>query len=381
MKHLRTLALALLVLASGAVGAMLAQPLIAAAAPTNTAAYGNPARLNATPHTRDVARTADDLGIVGMCLFDNTPVSVGDGDANDLRCADATGALAIGTLSGTPLDVNVIEHVGTAGNVNGGNRDAGTQTVTLADDDPAVTDLAAIEVTQDALVVDLAAIEVLQTSIEGDTTSIQTAVEIMDDWDETNRAAVNLVAGQVAVAGGTGVDAANVLRMSLATDIALPAGTNAIGKLAANTGVDIGDVDILSIAAGDNGIGNVDLELAGTAVSADAGAVDGGTVRVVGATASAGTTTAHDPDQTETVPEIAANANRLWVMCVNVGTEPSLIGVGDATGGTAGIPLGGGAAANDGTGGAVTLPTSEGLFIYDINGNGNADTTCVEIET
>jgi len=36
---------------------------------------------------------------------------------------------------------------------------------------------------------------------------------------------------------------------------ALPAGTNAIGKLAANTGVDIGDVDILSIAAGTNQIG------------------------------------------------------------------------------------------------------------------------------
>ena len=34
----------------------------------------------------------------------------------------------------------------------------------------------------------------------------------------------------------------------------LPAGTNAIGKLAANSGVDIGDVDILSIAAGNNRI-------------------------------------------------------------------------------------------------------------------------------
>ena len=40
---------------------------------------------------------------------------------------------------------------------------------------------------------------------------------------------------------------------------ALPAGTNAIGKLAANSGVDIGDVDVTSIAAGDNNIGNVDI--------------------------------------------------------------------------------------------------------------------------
>lgn len=38
---------------------------------------------------------------------------------------------------------------------------------------------------------------------------------------------------------------------------ALPAGSNAIGKLAANSGVDIGDVDVTSIAAGTNTIGKV----------------------------------------------------------------------------------------------------------------------------
>jgi len=41
--------------------------------------------------------------------------------------------------------------------------------------------------------------------------------------------------------------------------VSIGAGTNAIGKLAANSGVDIGDVDVLSIAAGDNNIGNVDV--------------------------------------------------------------------------------------------------------------------------
>jgi len=40
---------------------------------------------------------------------------------------------------------------------------------------------------------------------------------------------------------------------------ALPAGTNAIGKLAANSGVDIGDVDVTSIASGTNSIGNVGI--------------------------------------------------------------------------------------------------------------------------
>lgn len=41
---------------------------------------------------------------------------------------------------------------------------------------------------------------------------------------------------------------------------ALPAGTNAIGKLAANSGVDIGDVDVTSISAGSNLIGDVQLQ-------------------------------------------------------------------------------------------------------------------------
>lgn len=42
--------------------------------------------------------------------------------------------------------------------------------------------------------------------------------------------------------------------------VQLLAGTAAVGKLAANSGVDIGDVDVLSIAAGDNNIGNVDID-------------------------------------------------------------------------------------------------------------------------
>ena len=74
---------------------------------------------------------------------------------------------ATASSSGTTTKVDLIEVAGTATNVNGGNRDTGTQTTTLADDDPAV--------------VDLAAIEVLQTAIEGDTTAIQTAVELIDD--------------------------------------------------------------------------------------------------------------------------------------------------------------------------------------------------------
>lgn len=78
-------------------------------------------------------------------------------------------------------------------------------------------------------------------------TSIRDAVEIMDDWDESDRAKVNPVVGQAGVQGGSGAVSSNTQRVVLATDVALPAGTNAIGKLAPNSGVDIGDVDITSL--------------------------------------------------------------------------------------------------------------------------------------
>src|SRR3990167_4753969 len=102
---------------------------------------------------------------------------------------------------------------------------AGTPRMTLASDDPAVASLS-----------------------------------VLDDWDETNRAAVNLIAGQVAVAGGTGVDAANVPRVSLATNIGLPTGTNSIGQVTANAGTNLNTSALLTTTAHDAALG-----VAGTA--------------------------------------------------------------------------------------------------------------------
>lgn len=58
-----------------------------------------------------------------------------------------------------------------------------------------------------------------------------TALQIMDDWDEADRAKVNPIAGQVGVQGASGVVTALTQRVVLATDVALPAGTAAVGKL------------------------------------------------------------------------------------------------------------------------------------------------------
>ncbi len=80
-------------------------------------------------------------------------------------------------------------------------------------------------------------LEALLTTIDADTSrleAIQTAVQLLDNAISGSEMQVDVVA-------------------------ALPAGTNAIGKLGANSGVDIGDVDVTSISAGSNLIGDVGL--------------------------------------------------------------------------------------------------------------------------
>jgi hypothetical protein len=72
--------------------------------------------------------------------------------------------------------------------VNAGAADAGTQRTTLASDDPAVA---------------------LLGTIDTDTSNIA-------GWDETGRAAVNLVASQVGVAANRGDAGANTVRMAIA---------------------------------------------------------------------------------------------------------------------------------------------------------------------
>jgi hypothetical protein len=95
----------------------------------------------------------------------------------------------------------------------------------------------------------------------GSGTSIST-----DDVSGVHYQRVKLIDGTAdsttVIAAGNGT-AANSLRVTLANDstgiVSLTESTASIGKLAANSGVDIGDVDVASIAAGDNNIGNVDI--------------------------------------------------------------------------------------------------------------------------
>lgn len=62
-------------------------------------------------------------------------------------------------------------------------------------------------------------------------TAIAASASVLDDWDESDRAKVNLIAGQAGIAGGTGVDGATVPRFTLATNVGLPAGSAIIGQV------------------------------------------------------------------------------------------------------------------------------------------------------
>lgn len=92
-------------------------------------------------------------------------------------------------------------------------------------------------------------------------------VKIMDGTlNGTDKAAVSAAGIKVDLGADNDVTVTSgtITTVSSVTAIAnaLPAGTNAIGKLAANSGVDIGDVDVTSLpalAAGTNNIGDVDV--------------------------------------------------------------------------------------------------------------------------
>lgn len=117
----------------------------------------------------------------------------------------------------------------------------------------------------------------------------QTAsLSVIDDWDETDRCKVNLIVGQAGIAAGSGIDGVTVPRVTLATNVALPAGTN-----------NIGDVDVLTVPADPFGA-NADAASATGSISAklrfiaSTGIPITGTATVNYATPSSATSTAYE---------------------------------------------------------------------------------------
>lgn len=95
--------------------------------------------------------------------------------------------------------------------------------------------------------------ETLPVSLTSTTVTGTVAVTQSGTWDEVgiNDSGNSITVDYATTGSGT---ATGALRVELPTNgtgtVGLNAGTNAIGKLAANTGVDIGDVDVTSIVPG-----------------------------------------------------------------------------------------------------------------------------------
>lgn len=117
----------------------------------------------------------------GTCYFLRaaSSLSAGLGGAAGIRTVPASAVLYAHSAAGIPLVLHV-----------GAGTDANALRVVAASNSPDTTAL----------------------------TAIQTAVETLVDWDESDRAAVNLISGQAGVDGNTGSAAATTLRVVEADD-------------------------------------------------------------------------------------------------------------------------------------------------------------------
>lgn len=173
-------------------------------------------------------------GTPAQGVYESTPTSVTDGDLG-----------TVGITSGRRLKTSATIDAALPAGTNAIGKLAANSGIDIGDVDVTSSALptgASTSAKQDTMIGHLDGVEGLLTTIDADTGTVAGAVSGTEM--------------QVDVVG------------------ALPAGTNAIGKLAANSGVDIGDVDVASIAAGDNNIGNVDLASAIPAGTNNIGDVD-----------------------------------------------------------------------------------------------------------
>lgn len=79
----------------------------------------------------------------------------------------------------------------------------------------------------------------------GNLAAAAASLSVLDDWDETDRAKVNIIAGQVGVEGGAGASSALTQRVAIATDANTIQGsvTVASGSITADTELTTADLD------------------------------------------------------------------------------------------------------------------------------------------
>lgn len=200
---------------------------------------GDPASIGGgTQYTEDAAAAANPVGTAVSLVRQDTPAALVSADGDNVAQRGTNyGAAYTQIVSSTGAFVDTF---GGGTQYTQGDTDASITGTAMLMEGAADTLLPVQGTVADGLLVNLGTnndVTVTSGAItETNSAAIAASLSVLDDWDETNRAAVNIIAGQVGVAGGTGTDGATVQRVTLATDVGLPAGTS-----------NIGDVDIASV--------------------------------------------------------------------------------------------------------------------------------------
>ena len=179
----------------------------------------------------DDAVATDKIAIAGRTTI-TTPATA------TALLVDSNGHLQVDVLTSTLTTIG-----STAVAVNSGAKDNGTQRVVIATDDVNISNLSSVVETANAAITD-----------PDTTTKVSMIGAVVDNV---------LAAASTPYADGDAAPLKVTATGALHVDpgaVSLGAGSEVIGKLALNDGVDIGDVDVTSISAGANLIGDVGIQ-------------------------------------------------------------------------------------------------------------------------
>lgn len=281
---------------------------------------------------------------IGVIAGDTTSIDGKITACNTGAVVLATGSAVIGKLaanSGVDIGDVDVTSVPAPLNVVGGGTEAAAIRVTIANDS---TGLVSVDDNASSLTVDTtgtSGLEVVQVTAadlnvtEASGVAIKNAVEIMDDWDESDRAKVNPIVGQAGVQGAEGTITALTQRVTLATDddgvahLATIAGdtTSIDGKITAcNTGavvISSGTVTTVSTVTSLS-------QLGGQAINLGEGTIATGTQRITLATDDDAVASLGIIDDWDATHDSAASADGPQMMAAYDATKPTAVADGDA---------------------------------------------------
>lgn len=227
-------------------------------------------------------------------------------------------------------------------------------------------DLGIVGITQTrALKVSDATAQGILTTMDADTGAIATAVQIMDDWDESDRAKVNLIVGQAGVAAGAGAVGATVQRVTQASDspavvalqimddwdesdrakvniiagqAGITAGAGTVGASTPRVTLASNDPAVTALSAIQTAVQLIDNMISGNEAQVDvvaalpAGANLVGDVGLSGARTSGGTTPYKNLDVDQADAQVKGTAGQVyWIHAINLGTAPRYLKFYNAT--------------------------------------------------